>query len=239
MMLWYKAWLETRSRFLISLLPIVGLPAYWVVHENGIAGPTQPMTWYYMVLQVAHRQLTILWVLAVSLLMMGGLVREASAGALDFTLALPVSRARLMRARIAVGFLQAMMLAVIPWIVMFLLACATGKANSTGNAAFHLLLLAGGGTVFVAWALLVSTLVAGEYTAPAVCLGAVLLLSIVMGDKPLSEWSPTSLLGGGQYLNTHTMMLAGPIPWLRLTITIVVAIVMTGAAIKTVQMREF
>lgn len=239
MMLWYKAWLETRSRFLISLVGIVAFPAYWVLHENGIASPTQPATWYYMVLQVAHRLLTVFWVLGVSLLMMGGLLRETATGASDFTLALPVSRARLMRARIGVGFLQAMMLAVVSWIVLFLLACATGKANSIGNAAFHLLLLAGGGTVFVAWALLISALVPGEYTAPGVCLGAILVMQYAMGEKPLSDWSPSRLLGGEPYLNPHTMMLAGPVPWLRLAVTIMVAILLTLAAIKAMQMREF
>ena len=238
-MLWYKAWLETRSRFLISLFGILLISAYWLVHEDGIASPSQPTSWYYFVLQKTHATLSELWVLAVSLLMMGGLVRETAVGASDFTLALPVSRSRLMRARIGIGFLQAMTLAVIPWVVIFLLASATGKATSIENAAFHLLLLAGGGSVFVAWALLVSTVVAGEYTAPAVCLGAVLVVAIAMGEKPLSEWSPASLLIGEQYLNPTTMMLAGPVPWLRLIVTLTVAIVLTGAAIKAVQMREF
>jgi ABC-type transport system involved in multi-copper enzyme maturation permease subunit len=238
-MLWYKAWLETRSRFLISLFGILVISANWVVHEDGIASPIQPTSWYYFVLHKAHTTLSVVWVLAVSLLMMGGLVRETAVGASDFTLALPVSRARLMWARIGMGFLQAATLAVIPWVVIFLLACATGKANSIENAAFHLLLLAGGGSVFAAWALLVSTLIAGEYTAPAVCLGAVLAVAIAMGEKPLSEWSPASFLTGEQYLNPNTMMLAGPVPWLRLIVTIMVAIVLTGAAIKTVQAREF
>ncbi|HEX4137715.1 MAG TPA: hypothetical protein VHY84_24105 [Bryobacteraceae bacterium] len=239
MMLWYKAWLETRSRFLISLFGILIICSGWVLHEDAIASPSQPANWYYFVLHKSHDTLVMLWVLAVSLLMMGGLLREGAVGASDFTLALPVSRARLTRARIGVGFLQAMTLAVIPSVVIFLLACATGKANSVENAAFHLLLLAVGGSVFVAWALLVSTLISGEYTAPAVCLGTVLVVAIAMGDKPLSAWSPLSLLGGEQYLNPNTMMLSGPVPWLRLAVTIMVAAALAWAAVKAVQMKEF
>ena len=204
-----------------------------------LPGQNQPTNWYYFVLHAAHRTLATLWLLAVSLLMMGGLLRETAVGASDFTLALPVSRARLMGARIGIGFLQAITLAIVPGVAIFLLACATGKANSVENAAFHLLLLLGGGSVFVAWALLVSTLISGEYTAPAVCLGAVLVVAFAMGEKPLSEWSPASLLTGEQYLNPNTMMLAGPIPWLRLAVTIMVAAALAWAAVKAVQMKEF
>lgn len=238
-MLWYRMWLETRSRFLIFMFGILAICSYGVLHGDAIANPDQPTTWYYFVLQKAHESLVTLWVLGVSLLMMGGLVRETAVGASDFTLALPVSRARLMVARIGVGFLQAITLAVTPWTVMFLLACATGKANSLENAGFHLLLLAGGGSVFVAWALLVSSLVSGEYTAPAASLGAVVVVSIALGDKPLDAWSPFALLIGEAYLNPHTLMFAGPVPWLRLAVTIMVATALTWAAVKAVEMRDF
>lgn len=239
MMLWYKTWLETRSRFLISLFGILAICSYRVLHGDAIAGTNQPTSWYYFVLQQAHQSLAILWVLGVGLLMMGGLVRETAVGASDFTLALPVSRTRLMMARIAVGFLQAITLAAAAWAVMFGLACATGKADSAENAGFHLLLLVAGGSVFVAWALLVSSLVAGEYTAPAVNLGLVVAVTIAMGDKPLDAWSPFNLLIGAAWLNPHTLMFAGPVPWLRLAVTIMVATALTWAAVKAVEMRDF
>ena len=37
-MLWYKAWLETRSRFLVSLIGMVALCSWWVFHENSLSG---------------------------------------------------------------------------------------------------------------------------------------------------------------------------------------------------------
>jgi len=239
-MLWYKAWLETRARFLAALGAILLLSSFQVLRGNGEADRhLLSLSWHYEVLHRAHSSLAMLWVLAVSLLMMGGLIREMAVGASDFTLALPVSRAQLMRVRIGMGFLQAITLAVAAWIVMFLLANLGGDARSLENAGWHLLLLVVGGSVFVSWALLVSTLIPGEYTAPAVCLGVVLLVVIVLGDPPLNQWSPSSLLTGNEYLNRRTMMLGGPIPWVRLTATVAMAALMAIGAVKVMQRREF
>jgi ABC-type transport system involved in multi-copper enzyme maturation permease subunit len=184
-MLWYKAWLETRSRFLISLGLILAICSYRVFHLDSLGDSGTLPSWYYFALQQTHEQLCLMWVLAVMLLMMGGLVREKAVGASTFTLSLPVSRTRLMSVRISVGLIEAMAMALVPWTVMFLIAITTGKANSVSWALFHVALLAGGGLLFFAFALLISSLVEGEYTAPALSLGIVLAVAFAMGDKPL------------------------------------------------------
>jgi len=239
MMLWYKAWLETRVRFLLSLCAIVGICAYRVLNGNTLGNRLSPDTWQYFVLQQTHNILVTLWVLTVGLLMMGGLLQEAAVGASDFTLAFPVSRARLVMTRIGMGFAQSIALVVTPWAVMFLIDSFVGKGNSIGNATLHVLLLATGGTVFVAWGLLVSSLVPGAYTAAAVNLGMLLAVAITMGDPPLNEWSPYRLMTGAAWVNQHTGMIDGPLHWLRLLVTIAVAASLTWVAIKAVQRKEF
>jgi ABC-type transport system involved in multi-copper enzyme maturation permease subunit len=239
MMLWYKAWLETRVRFLVSLFAIVGICAYRVLYLNTLGNWPSPDTWYYVVLQQTHGILATWWVLTVSLLMMGGLLQEVAVGASDFTLAFPVSRARLVMTRFGMGFAQSIALVVIPWAVMFLIDSYVGKGNSIGNAIFHVLLLATGGTVFVAWGLLVSSLVPGAYSATAVNLGVLLTVAMTMGDPPLNEWSPYRLMTGASWVNQHTGMIDGPLPWLRLAITIAIAASLTWVAIKAVQRKEF
>jgi hypothetical protein len=238
-MLWYKAWLETRSRFLISLGGILGICSYRVFHLDSLSDSTTLPSWYYFSLQQTHEQLCLFWVLAVMLLMMGGLVREKAVGASAFTLALPVSRTRLMGVRISVGLIEAMAMAIVPWVVMFLIAITTGKANSVSWALFHVVLLAGGGLVFFAFALLISSLVEGEYTAPALSLGIVLAVAIAMGDKPLRAYSPFNLIAGREYLDSQMATLVGPMPWLRLTVTILIAALLTAISIKAIQRREF
>ena len=133
-MLWFKAWMETRARFLISLLGITALSSYSVYHGDREALPYTRIDYYYSVLQGGHFLLATMWVVAVNLLMMGGLLREKAVGASSFTLALPASRARLMGVRIVVGFLQAMALVIVPWTAMFLIGRIFGKTQSLSQA---------------------------------------------------------------------------------------------------------
>jgi ABC-type transport system involved in multi-copper enzyme maturation permease subunit len=232
----HKAWLETRSRFLGSLIGMVAICTYSVLHDNPLGAQLSPETWYYHVLHETHTRLVLLWVLAASLLMMGGLVQEYAVGASDFTLALPVSRARLMMARIGLGFAQSIALAIVPWTVIFLIDYSTGKATSVSNAVFHVVLLVAGGSIFVGWGLLASSLVSGEYTAPAVNLGVALGVCILLGNKPIS---PLGLISGSEYLDLHTNLPASPLPWARLLTTMLIAAVFAVAALKIVQRREF
>src|ERR1700682_798039 len=113
-MLWFRAWMETRARFLISLLGIVALCSYSVFHGDREALSYTKIDYYYAVLHFGHSLLATMWVVAVTLLTMGGLLREKAVGTSSFTLALPVSRGRLMGVRIAVGMIQAMVLVMVP-----------------------------------------------------------------------------------------------------------------------------
>ncbi len=114
MMLWYKAWLETRSRFLISLAGITFLCSLVIFHGEEQAPPHSRLRDHAIVLYEGHATLSILWIVAVMLLMMGGLLREKASGASSFTLALPKSRLHLLSVRIVMGWIQAVVLAIVP-----------------------------------------------------------------------------------------------------------------------------
>ena len=238
-MLWYKAWLETRSRFLISLAGIAALCSFIVYHGNQGAMPYTKLNYYYFVLQSGHFMLCTMWVMAVTLLTMGGLLREKAVGTAPFTLALPVSRTRLMGVRIAMGVIQALTLAIVPWGAMFLTALTTGKANSLGQLWFRVVLLASGGLVFFGMSLLVSSLVEGEYTAPVVSFGVMLAMTVTMGDGLLRSWSPYAFINGTEFFNRSTGLLTGPIPWAHVAINATVAALLMGISVKVVQRREF
>ena len=65
----------------------------WSIHNQvKDALPTSGISYYYFVLHNCHQLLTFLWIIAMTMLMMGGVVREKAVGASSFTLALPVSR---------------------------------------------------------------------------------------------------------------------------------------------------
>lgn len=238
-MLWYKAWMETRARFLFSFCGMVALPSYYVYHEAQGVEKFARLDWYYHSLHTGHGLIAAMWVAAVIFLMMGGLLREKAVGASSFTLALPVTRTSLMRVRILCGVCQAMTLAVVPWMAMFLVSRATGMATSIYQAVFHVVLLAGGGLVFLALALLVSSVVEGEYTAPAVSFGILFVDAIVLDTRSFGAVSPWGFIVGSEYFDRKTQLLLGSIPWVHLMVSILLAALLSGIAIKAVQRQEF
>ncbi len=236
-MLWYKAWLETRSRFLLSLLGMVVLCSYIIYHGNKEAMPYTKLNYYNFVIHSGHTMLCMMWALAITLLTMGGLLREKAVGTAAFTLSLPVSRAWLMGVRIAVGLLEAMALAVVPWCAMFVTTVTTGKALP--QAGFYLALLLGGGVVFFGMGLLVSSLVEGEYTAPVVSFGIMLAMTIVMTDGALRAMSPLGFMNGVDYYDRHTGLLTGGIPWQHIALSAGFAAVLVVTSVAAMRRREF
>src|SRR4051812_3132249 len=119
-MLLYKAWRESRMRFLLSAA-IIGLMClvYTLFHARlfpGVAHDHPTVTTY---IQYLHS--TIFGGLTRGLLQMsclvlglGGLQRDREQNRLGFTLALPVSRIRLVASRATLGMLQVVALSAVP-----------------------------------------------------------------------------------------------------------------------------
>lgn len=236
-MLWYKAWLETRSRFLICLATLTIFCAVFVGHAQGLIRP-EWKTDYNRLLFVTQQFIVIMWILAVVLLGMGGIVRERAIGTSSLTLSLPVSRARLLGIRIGIGVLEAIALAVVPWTTIFIVSSFSRMPILITQVGFYVLLLIGGGSAYFAMAVLVSSLIEGEYTAPAVAFGLVLLTAIVLDAwlRPFNLWR---LLTGDFYIDRHSYLLSWPFPWRGTLASMSAAALMLFAAVKVIQKREF
>jgi ABC-2 type transport system permease protein len=239
-MLWYKAWLETRTRFAVSLCFLMAIVAFFVHHAEGVL-PAYPKSSTYEMLFYAHSYLAGIWIVGVTLLGMGGLLREKTAGTSSFTLALPVSRARLVCVRIAVGVLEALALAAAPWGMILLITYSAGRPFFVMQAGYYVLLLVGGGIIYFAIAVLASSLVEGEYTAPAVAYGAAILVGIVGGNvaklRPfLDLWR---FVAGDNRYDHNTHLLAGPVPWSGILCCVSIAAVLFAASIRVAQKRDY
>jgi ABC-2 type transport system permease protein len=238
-MLWYKAWLETRTRFLISLIAITLLAAVYIWRQDLDALPTSGMPYYYFVLAGGHRIIAMLWSIAIMFLMMGGLVREKAAGASSFTLALPVTRTRLMWTRIVFGLVQCAILGLVPWTVMFVIACTVGEPLAIAQAATYVTVMFGAGVTFFAVAVLTASLFEGEYTAPLVAFGTLIAIAIGLNDPPLRTYSPWFMLLGANLAQRRTNMLAGAIPWPIIGAYAAIAAILLFVSVKLIERREF
>ena len=237
-MLWYKAWLETRARFLISLAGITALSVYRVYEgtRDAPAWTLMGLNYYYLVLRNGQGLLQLAWLVAVTLLMMGGLLQEKANGSAAFTLAMPVSRARLMTVRISAGLIEAALLIVVPWAAMYAMFCFAGPARAIGQVLFYVVVMAGGGAVFVGTSLLISSLIEGAYTAPTISAGIVLLCANL--PRSLSFINPMAFMGGQEYLGPGNQA-TGPMPWGHVAAYMSAGALMIVASVKAIERRDF
>lgn len=239
-MLWYKAWLETRARFLACLAGTTIIVAFFVHHAESIvlwrnANSSNNVAFF------AQGYLVGIWILCVVLLGMGGLMREKAVGASSFTLALPVTRKRLMGVRIAVGLLQAVSLAAVPWTAILLLSWLAGSPFSVLQAGHYVSLLISGGVVYFAFAILISSVIEGEYTAPSIVYGLTILTGLLFGNvewlKPYVDiWR---LMGGDNHIDKQTFVLTGSFPWTGAVACVCIAAAMLLASVSIINRHEF
>jgi ABC-2 type transport system permease protein len=243
-LLWYKAWLETRGRFLACLITLTLFCFIFVHRAQEIAfrgdGLWRPggLADFNRLLFVNQQFLVIMWVLSVVLLGMGGLVRERALGVSTFTLSLPVSRARLFAVRVAMGIVQAAALAVLPWCAVFLASSSAGMPIRVSQVFFYVFLLLGGGLSYFAMAILVSSFVEGEYTAPAISFGGVLLTAIAFDAwlRPFSLWR---LIAGDLSIDRRTYLLSPSFAWHGVSASLAAALFMLLVALQRIRKRDF
>jgi ABC-2 type transport system permease protein len=236
MTLWYKAWLETRMRFCIALVLCVAFCSELVISLSRVGSGKVDLVGLHGV----HYALVFVWILGVTLLMMGGLLRERATGSSSFTLSLPVSRLRLMAVRTVVGFFESIVLAAAPWIAMLILAGVGGEARRyLTQAGLQIFLLLAGGSVLLTIALLLSVLIEGEYTAPIASLGIIILFAYTFSGSDFLAYSPITFMTGLRYFNRLTGTLAGPVPWLPALAFIAVAVCLFTVSVKIVERRDF
>ena len=239
-MLWYKAWLETRTRFLVCLVTITAFCAFYVHLTLDLphVGATKVHDiYYYRVLFLAHDYVVALWVICVVLMGMGGIVREKANGVSSFTLALPVSRLKLILARAGLGCAEAIVLGAVPWIAI------TTMVSSRSHVPwmqFWLYFAPAfiGGLIFYAMSLFVSTAIEGEYTAPVAAFAVAYAMTFSWAPPP-SHYSLFRLMQGVFNLDPRTFLMAGSTPWMGIVASLCGAMIMVFASAMIAQRREF
>lgn len=236
-MLWYKAWLETRARFLASLSTLTLLCGLYVHHFLQDVRPEWKAD-FQMALYITQEIMAMLWILSVVLVGMGGVVHEKVVGTSSLTLSFPVSRGRLQSTLVGVGVFEAVALAVVPWLTILLVSARAKMPVSIQQVSFYVGLLVGGGLVYYAMAVLVSSLIEGTYTAPAVAIG-VAFFSVVIVDSWFKEFSLWRFMTGNFYIDKHTFLLSRHFPWPATLACLSAAALMLFASVRVIQHRDF
>ena len=245
-MLWYKAWCESRVRFLISAFLIIGVCAA-VVMVRHIPDPWRgPVSSYvgYVYHRIYAGFLRGTFLILVLVLGLGGLARERAHGTVGFTLALPVSRWGLVIARAAVGLAEVAALAALPAMLMPSLSRVAGEAYPLSQALQFSLLWMGIGSLVFAAAFLASTVFLSEYTALTVSLVAFYVYPLLVTRIPALRGYPLHIHylmngTGMPYFDPHAARLVGPLPWTILSVAMAVTAGLIALAGCITQNRDY
>ena len=258
-MLWKKAWLETRGRFLggLALSAIVGVGLLYdfraterllpvvrsidpsTIDTSGLVGAALKESLEvqrdfrgFVWWQWYRQNLTYLVVIFGAVLGSGGLLAK-SGGATLFTLSLPVSRDRLIGTRAAIGLAELLALSIVPSLVLPLLAPAVGQSYSVVDVFVHGACMFVVGAVFFSLAALLSNEY-GDVWRP------VLIACVVAACLGMLEYVPAfSPYGMFRVMNGETYYRHAGLPWIGLLINAALAAALLRTAAVKLAHRDF
>ncbi|MEP7001849.1 MAG: hypothetical protein ABI969_15280 [bacterium] len=245
-MLWWKAWCESRARFLLSAGALAVISATFVfMHRDVSTGISdEPMTYSVYIWKITYRgYLRELFMILTLMLGLGGLTRERDHRTAGYTLALPVGRGRLVAARAVMGLLQTFALAAIPAIVIPALSPLVGRAYPSLQGWEFALLWAGGGALVFAIAFIASVLFGGELTAPVAAFFGLVAYSLI-ADLPVVARYLTDihdLMSGSDmpYFVKSSATIIGPMPWTSLAALMMAVVGIVVIAGRISQRQDF
>ncbi len=253
MMLWSKAWIESRTRFVLAaaVMGIVCVAA--IVFRDPVrsflatrTAPLDTYAWYiYRIHQGFGRNLFMMFSFVLGL---GGLLRESELGTAGLTLTLPVRRRRLVLVRATVGLLELVALALLPSIVIVALSPMAGETYPLSQALrFSLLWIAGGSATF-AVAFLSSSIFGGEYTAFVVSwivlFGHTLTTQFIRFSHPDTNrylFTVQEVMSGFRmwYLDPRTHLLVGPFPLTLVLLVAAISATLVAVAAVYTEQKDF
>jgi len=253
-MLCYKAWRESRWRFLSGLVLLLLLACGIIVDYpavvklmplarsvsagDGFIGRAikeaveverdfRGFVWW----QWVRQNLTLTWTLFAVLLGSGGLLAEGGRAPL-FTLSLPASRARLLAVRVAAGLAELLVLALVPSLLIPLMSPAIGESYPVRAALVHGACLFVAGTAFFSLALLLSTVFADVWR-PLLLACAI---AIVLGALEQALSSPYGIY---RVMSGETYFRTGHLPWSGLMTSTAVSLALLYGALINFGQRDF
>lgn len=255
-MLWHKAWLETRWRFVIGLAILVFSAAgkvfsYPRVQQLMPLVPDVDATTTvgaaireaamlarsyrgYVWSQGFRQDLPQMMTLFAVLLGTGGLLAQASGGGALFTLSLPASRGRVLGIRAATGIGELFVLAVAPALAIAFLSPAVAQSYGIGDVFVHAVCQFVVGAVFFSLAFLLST-VFGDIWRPLLIACAV-AAALAIGPTFVPELSRYSLFA---VMSGETYFRGNGLPWIGLIASVTLSAALLYAAARNIEHTDF
>ncbi len=244
-MLWYKAWRETRNRFVMSVLTLIWVCAVILVlqhHSRFQSSP--PMDYAAYVWNAIYKDyVRNLFIVLVMVLGCGGLRQEQVSGTAGFTLALPVRRSHLVMVRAAVGILEVTIVALVPAVVIPILSQITGEHYAASQAFQFAFIWACCGVLIFGLAQFLSTLIPGVASAWITCFLAIMLYTSIVNVSALDKYPGLDcfkIMSGARlaYFSPSSHAIVGPLPWLPLAVMVILGVACLALAARILESRD-
>ena len=239
-MLWYKSWLESRTRFIVTAAVIVGFCAFAVFFSHATGGQYNAHIYDVIYAGEAKGVFAMLSIF----LGLGGLLRERAHRSAVFTLALPVSRSRILGAQVGIGVLQLAALSLLPALLLPVFSLVHRQSYPVAQALHFSVLWFVCGSIIFATAFLLSVSLAGEYTALVVCYVLLMVHTVIATWRLLLPYRLNLMWTMGEF-NTmhwnsgHKLLLSLPMPWARLFTITAIALTMLLFAKTVAESQDF
>jgi hypothetical protein len=162
-----------------------------------------------------------LFVLLTLLLGVGGLLRERAHLTAGFTLSLPISRRRLVIVRGVMGIFEVAIISLLPAVLVPTFSWLAGESYPFSQALQFSLLWTACGSFFFAIGFFSSVIFGGEFTAPVVSIGLMLLYSLAVNLPTVERYIPDlhDIMSGVDmpYFRADLWFLTA-LPWLTMAV---------------------
>jgi ABC-2 type transport system permease protein len=229
-MLWYKAWRESRTRFVITAMVLTAFCFFATLSVRQIGplgrGDVRARIHHLIYSGTAKGSFALLAIF----LGLGGLTRERFHRTAIFSLALPVSRGQLLAAQIGVGMLELAVLSFLPAAWVPVLSRLAYQPYPLADALHFTLLWFVCSVVIFAFSYFLSITLEGEYVAAVACYIVLMLQALIASWAPFRSYR----------LNLMWTMAEFPAtPWTRLVTLALIALAFFGLAMWRTAKEDF
>jgi len=245
-MLWYKSFREIRVVTLVGILGMAAACVLIVINQQAMrAHADTQMTYIAYIWKSVYNSIgRDIFVILCIILGSGGLLQERAHGTSGFTLALPVSRRRIIFTRAMIGYFGVLAIAAVPIAVVPFVSRYVGEQYPIGQNIGFFFLWAGCGAVFYGLTFLLAHWIEGDYLSVLIAVPSLMLYGALLNLPWLSQLRMLNIfdiLNGEEmpYLNETQHLLVAPLPWLALGVMVAVSAVLITFAARRIEPLDF
>ncbi len=256
----YKAWLETRARFIVGLVALCGLS--FVVVLSHPSAMERIVSWVRLH-PAAHRPLWLdrelhdyafyiwhrhyggwfrdAWIVNAVLLGVGGLTQECVRGSAAFSLSLPMRRRQFVVAYSLVASVELLILALSPALIVPALSSVVGGKYTLNEALSRGMILFVGGLIVFGFTSIVATAVESQSVPAIVGIASMVALGAVVSPFSYANNEPAAI-----HAIDIFRLISGPpnlqwdsVPWAGLIVNVVLFGCLLSVISKVSEARDY